>query len=301
MDGVVVILGVGRIDRDKRQRAPILARRAQSNGPRVFGLFQGRGRKDMRNMVRLERDEADRSLGFHRTYSLDDARGRKAKPSLAQRLDGDEVAVLGFAGHASRHDKFTARGLLVDRNRTSRSIRRAAIDGEGARLHLVEDLDHAAGIGGRLKTGVGVKLDPHQNPRPHAWRGAAVAFHAGPAHENAGRRLVAVPFHGFRDQFAVSVFLGDVGDDKRRQAALDRQRLTAMRDSALGLQILDEELQFRFRFALHAEGAGNVALGDLSRRSLAIGRGRAANERDHLFARRQRGGFRLHGAVNGAC
>src|ERR1700733_4207463 len=117
----------------------------------------------MWNMVRLERDEADRPLGFHRTYGLDDARRRKAKPSLAQRLDGDEVAVLGFAGHASRHHKFTARGLLVDRDRTSRTIRRAAIDGEGSRLHFVEDLDHAAGVSRRLEAGIGVELDPHQH------------------------------------------------------------------------------------------------------------------------------------------
>ena len=109
VDGVVVILGVGRIDGHERQRAPVLARRAQPNGPRVFGLFQRRGREDMGNMMRLERDEAHRALGLHRTYGLDDARGRQAQAALAQRLDGDEVAVLGFAGHAGRHDKFAAR------------------------------------------------------------------------------------------------------------------------------------------------------------------------------------------------
>ena len=69
-----------------------------------------------------------------------------------------------------------------------------------------------------------------------------------------------------------------------------------MRDSALGLQILDEELQFRFRVALHAEGAGDVAFGDSGGRSLAIGRGRAANIGDHVLARRERSGSRLHGA-----
>ena len=95
VDRVVVILSVGWIDRHKRERAPILARRAQSNGPRVFRLFQGRCREDMGNMVHLERDEAHRALGLHRTYGLDDARGRQAQAPLAQRLDGDEVAVLG--------------------------------------------------------------------------------------------------------------------------------------------------------------------------------------------------------------
>ena len=148
-----------------------------------------------------------------------------------------------------------------------------------------------------MRAGVGVELDPHQNPRPYARGRRAVAFHARTVHENARRRLVAVPFHGFRDQFAVSVFLGDVGDDKGRQAALDSQRLTAMRDGAFGLQVLDEELQFRFRVALHAKGAGDVAFGDSRGRPLAIGRGRAANESDHFLARRQRSGSRLHGAA----
>ena len=74
-----------------------------------------------------------------------------------------------------------------------------------------------------------------------------------------------------------------------------------MRDSALGLQILDEELQFRFRFALYAEGAGDVALGHPRRRSLAVRRGRAANEGDQVLARRERDGSRLHDAVSGAC
>ena len=48
MDRVVVVLGVGRIDGDERQRAPVLARGAEPNGPRRFGLFQRRGREDMR-------------------------------------------------------------------------------------------------------------------------------------------------------------------------------------------------------------------------------------------------------------
>ncbi len=226
--------------------------------------------------------------------------GRQPEAALAQGFNGDKVAVLGFAGHAGRHQKFTARSLLVDWRRTTRSVRRGAVDGEGSRLHLVEDLDHPTGIGGRLGAGAGVELDPHQNPRSYARRRRPVAFHAGTMHKNARRRLIAGPFDGFRDQFAISVFLGDVGDDKGGQSAFDRQRLAAVRDSAFGLQILDQELQSRFRVALHAEGAGNVAFGHSGGRTLAIGRGRAANVGDHFLARRQRSGSRLHGAVNGA-
>ena len=67
--------------------------------------------------MRLERDEAHRPLGLHRAYSLDDPRRREPQATLPQRLDGDEVAVLGVAGHAGGHYKFAARSLLVDRDR----------------------------------------------------------------------------------------------------------------------------------------------------------------------------------------
>ena len=64
--------------------------------------------------MHLERDEAHRALGLHRTYGLDDARGRQAQAALAQRLDGDEVAVLGVAGHAGGDHIFAPRRALLD-------------------------------------------------------------------------------------------------------------------------------------------------------------------------------------------
>ena len=64
MDRVVVILGVGRVDGDKREFAPVLARGGQPDGPRGFRLFERSGGKDMRDMMGLERDEAHRSLGL---------------------------------------------------------------------------------------------------------------------------------------------------------------------------------------------------------------------------------------------
>ncbi len=118
--------------------------------------------------------------------------------------------------------------------------------------------------------------------------------------QDARRRVLACPFHGLGDQFAIAVFLGDVGDNQGRQPTFDGQRLAAMRDSALGLQVLDEELQSCFRVALHPEGAGDVAFGHSGGRSLAVGRGRAANIGDHVLARRERSGSRLHGLMNGA-
>ena len=255
----------------------------------------------MRDMMGLERDEAHRPLGLDRADGLDDARGREPQAALAQRLDGDEVAVPGFARHPRGHDEFASRRALLDRERASRTVRREAIDGERARLQLVEDLDHPAGISGRFRASVGVELDPHQHPRANARGRGPVPLGAGAAHENARRVPFAAPFHRLGDQFAVAGELGYVGDDERGQPALDGQRLAAARDGAFGLQILDEELQFRFRLALHAEGAGDVALGDPRGRPLAVGRRRAADEGHDLLARRERGGFWLHGAMSGAC
>ena len=73
---------------------------------------------------------------------------------------------------------------------------------------------------------------------------------------------------------------------------MDGQRLPAVCDGAFGLKVLDEELQFRFRVALYAEGAGDVALGHLAGGPLAVGRGRAADEGDQFLARRQCSGSR---------
>ena len=298
MDRVVVILGVGRIDGDERQCAPVLARGAEPNGPRRFRFLQRGGRKDMRDMMRRQRDQTHRALGLDRADGLDDPRVRGPDASLAQRLDGDEIAVPRLAGHRRRHEIFARRPALLDRQRPARAVGRGAIDGEGARLELVENLDHPAGIGGRGLAGGGVELDPHQHARAEAWRRRALALVAGAADDDARRRRFPAPFGGPGDQFAVAVALGDVGDDERGQAALDGQRLAAARDGAFGLQILEDELQFRLGFPLDAESAGDVALGDPRGRALAVGRRRSADEGHHLLARRKRRGSRFSHAAN---
>ena len=246
---------------------------AEPNGPRAFRLFQRRGREDVRDAMGRERDEAHRALGLDRADRLDDARGGGAKSGLAQGFDGDEIAVPRFAGLAGGHEIFARRAALLDGKRAARAVGRGAIDGEGARLDLVEDLDHPARIGRRRPSGVGVELDPHQDPRAQARRRRAVALGAGAAHENSWARTVLAPFGGLGDQLAVAAELGDVGDDERGQAALDLERPAVAPDCALRLQVLDEELQFRLGLALDAEGAGDVALGDPRGRRSPLGAG----------------------------
>ena len=128
------------------------------------------------------------------------------------------------------HQIVAAGGPLLDRQCAAAAAVRVAIDGEYARLHPVENLDHTTGIGWLLRPGVGIEFDPHQHPRPHARRRPALAPAARPAHQDARRLPVFAPFGGLCDQLAVAVALGDVGDDDRRQPPRSVQRLAAARD-----------------------------------------------------------------------
>ena len=253
----------------------------------------------MRDVMHRQRDQADRALGLDRADRLDDARVRGPEAALAQRLDGDEIAVPRLAGHAGGHEIFARRPALLDRQRPARAVGRGAIDGEGARLELVEDLDHPAGIGGRSLAGVGVELDPHQHPRAEARAPARCRACCG----SGGRRMRgagASPLHSAglainspsrsRSTMSATTSVG------RRPWTVER--LAAARDCAFGLQVLEDELQFRLGFALDAEGAGDVALGDPRGRALAVGRRRSADEGHHLFARRKHRGSRFSRAAD---
>ena len=71
------------------------ARQSSRGGARRAGraasasVERGR-RKHMRDVMRGERDQAQRPLRFDRADRLDDARGRRAEAALAQRLERDE-------------------------------------------------------------------------------------------------------------------------------------------------------------------------------------------------------------------
>ena len=58
VNGVVMILGVGRIDGDERHVAPVLAS-LQHRGPCRFRFAQRGRRKGLRNVVGVDRDQAD--------------------------------------------------------------------------------------------------------------------------------------------------------------------------------------------------------------------------------------------------
>ena len=223
VDGVVVVLGVRRVDGDQRQLPPVLARRREAGGARGLGLFQRGGREHMRDMVRASAmrltarsdltepsDSTTRALGGPKRPSRNGSIATKS-PSFASPASPPEPRI-----PASRR-------ALFDRERAARPVLRPAEDGEDARLQLVEDLDHPARIGGLLAGGLGIELDPHQHPRAQARRGRRARLSRLPRERRTRMRggAVLVPFGGFGDQFAVAVVLGDVGDDDRGQAAPD--------------------------------------------------------------------------------
>ena len=212
---VVMILGVRRIDGDERQGAPVLAM-IHAGRPRRLGFGERRGRKDIGNAMRRNGDQADRAFRFDRAESLDDARGRQAEASFAQRLERDEIAFGGVAGHARRHEDFARRAALLDGQGAAAAALQLAIDAEHARLGLVEDFDDAAAIGGIARRGFGVEFDAQQHARAKARRKAAFALAARAAHEDARGFAFLGPFDGLGDQFAVAIALDDIGERQAR-------------------------------------------------------------------------------------
>ncbi len=96
MHRVVMILGVGRIDGDERQAAPILAA-GELRRLCAVRLTQRVGAEHLRDRMGVDRDQADRALALERAEPLDDARGRQPKPRGAADFDGDQVAVFGVS------------------------------------------------------------------------------------------------------------------------------------------------------------------------------------------------------------
>ena len=119
--GVVVVLGVGRIDGDQRQLAPVLAP-ASAAGAAASASASAARRKDMRDAVRVDGDHAHGALALERAQPLVHPRRRQAETALAcGHLDRDQLAVLRVG--ASRPAGSRARGRAAS-CRPARGARR---------------------------------------------------------------------------------------------------------------------------------------------------------------------------------
>ena len=94
MHGVVVILGVGRIDGDEAARRRQSSRWARRRRPGGFRFGQRVVAEHLRDAMGVDGDQADRALARERAEPLDHAPGRQAEARRAAGLDRDQIAVL---------------------------------------------------------------------------------------------------------------------------------------------------------------------------------------------------------------
>ena len=262
--GVIVILGVGRIDGDERQLAPILA----SGEPCRLGRFRLRqrgGRKYIRDRVGVDGDQADRALGLQRAQPLGDARARETVAAAACRhLDRDQVAV--------RASPPAPAGIASSRPSCFLSIgsSRPPPPGAARKMPITRCLPRSMSLMTRPRVTdrlvlVAAVLDPQQDAvadagdlvRPRAARNPNADL-------GGGAVLGLVPFGRNRDQLAVTVARRDVGDDDIGKRSWMVQLLAALLDAALVREFAQHGLERGAVGVLQTEGARDLARADFS-------------------------------------
>ena len=274
VDGVVMVLGVGRVDGDERGVAPVFVL-AEHPRARGVGFLQHGAAETMRNAVGVDRDQADRLFARERAEPLNHLAGRQPEPALARNLDGDQIAVLGAAGCIGRDVDFPAELFLVDRHQTDAAVRHAAENAERAVLGAVDQLDDAAARAVFVRV-----LDADERAVADAGHFAGLGAARRCKADNRGRAVrVLVPFRRPRQKFAVGVAAGDVGEHHRGQGAAMMHALAAVLDLTLVGEFAQHVPQRRPVGVLGAEGAGDLAGADLA--------AMFANEGEKFLAGRQ--------------
>src|SRR5262245_53379152 len=179
----------------------------------------------------VDGDQADRALGCERAEPFRHARAGEPEAAAARGdLDRHEVAVAGLAGGARRDSELAADLSLLDRREPPAAVRRGAENPEHALAAAVDELDDASAVTDRILL-LTALLDAQQSAvadagdldRPRAARNAHADL-------GGGAVLGLVPFGGQRDQLAVGVARGDVGNDDMGQATGLMQLLAAAFD-----------------------------------------------------------------------
>ncbi len=189
MDGVVVVLGIGRIDGDERHVAPIFAP-LKRRRPRRFRFGNERAAEDVRKAVRVDGDQADGALALERAEPFDDRPGRQPEPAVARHLDRDEIAVHGAAGVLACDRQFAAELLLVDRHQAAAAVRQTAKNTKHAMLGAIDQLDDAPArfvVAGPLDAEQRAVADAGDFSRPGAARG-------GDANDRSRAVRLFIPF-----------------------------------------------------------------------------------------------------------
>src|SRR5690606_22828818 len=134
-----------RVDGDERNLPPVLApgHRGLARG---IGLGENVFRKDMRNAVRMDRDQADGLFAGQRAELFAHARRRYAETALLENVDGHEIAILGVRLFSGRDVQRAADLLLVDGLDEAAAAAFCTVDAELALAFERQQLDDAAGM-----------------------------------------------------------------------------------------------------------------------------------------------------------
>ena len=155
-NGVVMVLGVGRVDGDEADRAPVLALEALGLHARGAGGFRGLdgfGAEQVGDRMGVDGDEADRLFAVHRAQPLAHLGDRETQAPARKGFDTDEIAVAGLAAIGLGDAEFLVAHLLVHRHDAAAAGARVfAKHAEDALGGARQQLDHAAGIGGTARS-----------------------------------------------------------------------------------------------------------------------------------------------------
>ena len=214
----------------------------------------------MRNIVGVDGDQADGALALERAEPLDDGAGGKPEPAVPRYFDRHKIAIDRACGGVWRDAQFAAELLLVDRHQPAAAAGQAAKDAERAVLGAIDQLDDAPGrlpVARLLDADQRAVADAGDFARPRAARRGDM---------DDGRRAVGflVPFGRPRQQFAVAVAAGDVGQHDRRQGAGMMQPLAPPVDQAFVGKFAQHAVERRAVGVLGAERARDLARADLA-------------------------------------
>ena len=230
---IIEVARVGPVDGDQLQIAQIGAA-TRPDPARGIGLAQRRLGKHLRNVVRVDGNQADRTRIAKRAEFFQHPRRLQAQMQmLRQRFGQHDVVGRGATLLSRRHDPLGFRSAI---GRDDPVLGPAALENpQDAAGRFADPPQRAAFIAARPD-----RPQPYQNPLPRSQRRHAALLRL---HQNRRRRPVAAfPFDRTRHRVAVTVGAGDLNHhgigqcgtrnpDRRaigRAAAVPRDRLASM-------------------------------------------------------------------------
>ena len=280
IDGVVVVLGIERIDGDQRHIAPVFAALERGLGGFV-SLADDRRWEGVGDFEVVDGDHAHRPLGIGIADDGRDAGTRDHQAARELDLDFHQIAICGSAEIAQRNAHFLL--LAIDGDQAGAFIIHAD-NADLAATRLIEDLHRAGGIDRDFGL---ASVDAGQNAVAGSGRNAGIAT----LHHADARTLtfLVIPL-GREGVEMIGIGIGrDVKHGHRGQGCRTAECLARARDDAFAFQFGQHGLEGTPHIAANAEHLGKIAL--------ALDVGFIGEGCQQLLARRQLISLRLAGAL----